>query len=251
MAERTGAAGRATALLLAALASAGILAPAGGQSLRGSKSSLVKQNAAAHKHDFTYLKTGSAVREFARKGLLVQFSDNEDFRLASVSYPYGRPELRLFIERLAGQYRKACGERLVVTSLTRPWSGQPRNASNKSVHPTGMAADLRRSWDEDCRDFMEKTLLALERRGVLEATRESFPPHYHVTLFPTSYRRYLEARGVRVTTGLAKTYKVRHGETLWTIARRHGTSVDEIKKANRLSSSRLLAGQVLQIPTAR
>lgn len=251
MAERTGAAGRSTALLLAALASAGTFAPAGGQSLRGSKSSLVKQNAAARKHDFTYLRTGSAVREFARKGLLVQLAGNDDYRLASVSYPYARPELKLFVERLAGQYRKACGERLVVTSLTRPWSGQPRNASNMSVHPTGMAADLRRSWDDDCRDHIEGTLLALERRGVLEATRESFPPHYHVTLFPSSYRKYLEARGVRVHATLAKTHKVSRGETLWTIARRHGTSVDELKKANRMSSSHLLAGQVLQIPEAR
>ena len=251
MAERLGAAGRLTALLLAALASVGFSAPASGQSLRGSKSSLSRQNEAARRHDFTYLKNGSAVERFVEKGLLVEVPGNEDYRLGSVSYPYARPELRLFIERLARQYRKACGEALVVTSLTRPKNGQPHNASSLSVHPTGMAADLRLSWEKDCREHIESTLLSLERRGVLEASRESFPPHYHVTLFPSSYRRYLEGRGLRVASLLAKTHTVSRGETLWSIARRHGTSVDELKRANGLSSSLLLAGQVLQIPEAR
>lgn len=251
MAERTGATGRWTALLLAALASVGFLAPAFGQSLRGSKSSLLKQREAARRHDFTYLKTGDAIAGFVDKGLLVEVPGNEDYRLGSVSYPYARPELKLFLERLASQYRKACGELLVVTSLTRPQNGQPRNASSLSVHPTGMAADLRLSWEKDCRDHIESTLLSLERRGILEASRESFPPHYHVTLFPSSYRRYLEGRGLQVASLLAKSHKVSRGETLWSIARRHGTSVDELKKANRLSSSLVRAGQVLQIPEAR
>lgn len=248
MAVRFGAAGHGLALLLAALASAGLSASAAGQSLRGSKSSLIKQNAAARKHDFTYLRTGSAVEAFAKKGLLVRLSGNEDYRLGTVSYPYARPELKLFIERLARQYRGACGELLVVTSLTRPSNGQPRNASHMSVHPTGMAADLRRSWDKDCRDHIEATLLSLERRGVLEATRESFPPHYHVTLFPASYRRYLEGRGLRMASELGKTHRVARGDTLWSIARRHGTSVDDLKRANGLRSNQILPGQVLQVP---
>ena len=37
-----------------------------------------------------------------------------------VSFPFARPEVELFVQRLSGQYRRACGEQLVVTSLTRP-----------------------------------------------------------------------------------------------------------------------------------
>ena len=58
-------------------------------------------------------------------------------------------------ERLGGQYRGACGEQLVITSLTRPATLQPRNASERSVHPTGMALDIRYSWDRSCRRWLE------------------------------------------------------------------------------------------------
>ena len=43
-------------------------------------------------------------------------------------------------------------------------------------------------------------------------------------------------------------YRVRRGDSLITIARRFGTSVSEIRRANRLKGSRILAGQRLQIP---
>jgi hypothetical protein len=59
--------------------------------------------------------------------------------------------VQTFVERLSSQYHNACGERLVVTSLTRPASEQPRNASDRSVHPTGMAIDLRLSTKGTCR----------------------------------------------------------------------------------------------------
>lgn len=222
------------------------------QSLLGSRASMLRQSAAARQHDFTYLRTSSDVHEFARRGLLVRLSGNSNYRLAAVSFPYGRPELKTFIERLGQQYRAACGERLVVTSLTRPLTRQPRNASHLSVHPTGMAVDLRRSDRSSCRRFLEKTLLSLEKRGVLEATRERHPPHYHVTLYPSPYKRYLAGKGVGVETARAaddgKKYRVGRGDSLWSIAKRHGTSVDQIKKANDIRSTHLKPGQVLEIP---
>lgn len=238
------------------------------QSLMGSRDSLLRQNAEARDHDFTYLRTSSDVRSFARKGLLVRLRGNSDYRLASdyVSFPYARPEVKLFIERLADQYREACGERLYVTSLTRPITRQPRNASHLSVHPTGMAVDLRRSHRESCRQWLEETLLYLEGREVLEATRERYPPHYHVTLFPKPYMRYLGADApsvqvakstasssskskVSVASSRGKKYRVGRGDTLWNIARKHGVSVTTIKKANGIRSSHLKPGQMLSIPT--
>lgn len=244
-----------SALTLAAFAAA--TAPlVDAQSLLGSRSSLLRQNAEAQDHDFTYLRTSSDVRSFARKGLLVRLRGNSDYRLAAdyVSFPYARPEVKLFIERLADQYRAACGERLYITSLTRPITRQPRNASHLSVHPTGMAVDLRRSHRASCRSWLEETLLYLEGRDVLEATREQRPPHYHVTLFPKPYMRYLgdDAPRTQIAKATAskssKKYRVGRGDTLWAIAKKHGVSVTAVKKANGIRSSHLKAGQTLSIP---
>ncbi|HET9212564.1 MAG TPA: DUF5715 family protein, partial [Thermoanaerobaculia bacterium] len=162
------------------------------QSLLGSHDSLLRQNQEAREHDFTYLRTSADVRDFTQQGLLVRLPGDTDYELADdVSFPYARPEVKTFIERLSSQYHDACGERLVVTSLTRPITRQPANASAISVHPTGMAVDLRRSDSSGCRQWLETVLLDLEGKGVLEATREQYPPHYHVAVFPNPYLQYV------------------------------------------------------------
>lgn len=226
------------------------------QSLRGSSTSLDRQNASASAHDYTYIDTGERVLSFAEQGWLVRVRPNQDFDLHAVSYPYARPEVALFIRRLAAQYRASCGEQLVVTSLTRPTTRQPRNASARSVHPTGMAVDLRYSRNRNCRAWLEDVLLGLEAAGVVEATRERYPAHYHVAVFPQDYARYVGAMEDRRAVQRAQpqtqlqrvAYTVRRGDSLWTIARSHNISVDELRAANNLRSSRIYAGQVLDLP---
>ncbi len=214
-----------------------------GQSLRGSTSSLDRQNRAAREHDFTFIASPAQVRRFVDGGYLVRVPESRDYRLHHISFPYARPEVKLFILRLAPQYRRACGEQLVVTSLTRPKNRQPRNASPRSVHPTGMALDLRRP-DSRCRVWLERVLLQLEGAGVLEASLERWPPHYHVALFPRQYAAYVE----RISLGSAGQYRVRPGDSLWEIARRHDTTVTRLRSANNLDGSRIYPGQVLTVP---
>lgn len=229
------------------------------QSLRGSSNSLDRQNRVASQHQFTYLTTSGHVDRFVGAGYLVRVRNNRDYRLHNVSFPYARPEVGLFIARLGQQYRAACGEQLVVTSLTRPQSRQPSNASSRSVHPTGMAVDLRRSNTRKCRAWLEDTLLFLESQGVVEATRERRPPHYHVALFPNQYVAYVDALArdngrpaVRVADASSEVeYRVRSGDSLWTIAKKHGTTVERLQSANELRGSRIYAGQLLQVPAAR
>lgn len=239
------------------------------QSLRGSRASMARQNTVARQHHYTFLRTRTDVRRFVERGYLVPIRSNSDYELAGVSFPYARPQVRTFLQRLSSQYRLACGERLVVTSLTRPQTMQPRNASNRSVHPTGMAIDLRISDRGSCRSWLEETLLSLEGRGVLDATRERRPPHYHIALFPSAYDGYVTqlatraqpraqdaARASASTTRIAQSstddtlsYRVRSGDSLWQIARSHSTTVNHLREINNLRSSRIYPGQVIEVPT--
>ena len=282
------------------------------QTLRGSTRTMQRQNLIAQDHDFTFLRTSAQIHRFAESGYLERMRGNADYELAAVSHPYARPAVKLFVERLSAQYRSACGEKLVVTSLTRPVKEQPRNASDLSVHPAGMAVDMRISRKRSCVRWLEKTLLSLEKQGVLDVTRERRPPHYHVALFPQPYTRYVasiagpsavqlasaqpkpaakppassatpssvavaeaslddaadlehqldvaldskDAAGPQlVTANVAPdaaeevgTYRVNRGDSLWSIARRHNTTVDTLKDMNSLKDSYIMAGQIITVP---
>lgn len=288
---------------------------------------MLTQHNVALQHDYTFLRTSAQVRKFVDAGYLVRMPGNVDYDLAGVSYPYGRPAMKLFVERLASQYRASCGEKLVVTSLTRPIQRQPSNASDLSVHPAGMAVDMRVSRNAACRRWLETTLLSLERQGVLDATRENYPPHYHVALYPTSYTQYVarltsrstvqlasneassgqtsasgrsasleatestrssttvataaleeagstdsesagvgatdapapgETPGPGSTAGTAFTedagaqtvreYRVNRGDSLWSISRRHGTTVEALQQMNGLASASIRAGDIIKVP---
>jgi hypothetical protein len=222
------------------------------QTLRGSEASVNRAYLRAQEHEFTFLETSNQVRRFADAGYLVRVRDSRDYVLHDVSFPYARPEVRLFIERLAGQYKTACREQLVVTSLTRPKSRQPRNASIFSVHPTGMAVDFRTSNNSVCRRWLESTLVFLEKAEVLEVTRERRPSHYHVVVFPRPYDQYVDTQLADARLGrpasAAARYMVRAGDSLWAIARRHGTTVSDLRDENDIRGSRIYAGQVLTVP---
>lgn len=178
-----------TLALLAAPAAASASTP----TLRGSHRSMIRQNAIARENDFTFVRSPAQVREWVQKGRLVPLPGNDAYRVDGASFPYARPEIRTFVERLSFQYLSGCGEPLVVTSATRPLDRQPRNASELSVHPAGMAVDLRVSRSRDCRSWLEKVLLALEGKGLLDVTRERRPPHYHVAVFPQAYAKHVAA----------------------------------------------------------
>jgi hypothetical protein len=158
--------------------------------LAGSPSSMVHQHEVAVKEDYSFLRSSKDVRTLATKGALVPVTENGDLALSKVSYAFARPEVRDFVERFAARYHEATGSRLVVTSLTRPTSAQPANAHKLSVHPAGMAVDLRVPASSSDRAYLESSLLALEKEGVLDVTRERSPAHYHVAVFAEPYTRY-------------------------------------------------------------
>jgi len=163
---------------------------------------------------------------------------------------------------------------MVVTSAIRPLARQPKNSSDWSVHPTGIAVDLRRP-SGNCLTWLRRTLLALEDKGVIDGTEERKPPHFHVVVFPAAYEAYLASLGARPAAVAAKAapkssvaaprialatvarmpnrstqkYRVRKGDSLWLIAKRHDTTVDTIRKLNPSAAKKLLPGQTLVIVT--
>jgi LysM repeat protein len=71
-----------------------------------------------------------------------------------------------------------------------------------------------------------------------------------VAIFPRQYAAYVEQLDARraASAGDRLAYRVRSGDSLWTIARTHGTTVNELQVANQLEGSRIYAGQVLDVP---
>jgi LysM repeat protein len=229
------------------------LAPA--QSLRGSTESVERMYSFAVREGLPFYETGASVREAVREGQLVVLEESSDYELHRVAFPYALPATRRFLVDLAPSYRRRCGEPLVVTSGVRPETRQPRNSSTLSVHPTGMAVDLRRP-DGACLRWLRRTLLELEGRGVIEATEEHHPAHFHIAVFGDDYTRYADNEAPhsaameppRSREGVSVRYRVRSGDSLWLIAHRHDMSVRELIAANKLGHTTIKPGQTLIIP---
>jgi LysM repeat protein len=259
-----------TAALVAAALATVVVGKLQAQSLKGSQSSVNKMYTFAIQSGFDFFGTTSAVNSAVNSGRLVKLASNSDYALHDVEHPFVKEEARLFVERLGSQYRDNCGEALVVTGATRPLNMKLANASDHSVHPTGMAVDLRRPKTTKCQKWLRTTLTSLEKAGVIEATEEKRPPHFHVAVFPRPYARYVEVQSSAAPSSSAPlvsptriatsgpsqgaevqvvSYNVRSGDSLWSIATKHDTTVVALRELNKLSSSKIYPGQAILVPT--
>ena len=175
------------------------------QSLRGSRASIDRMYRHARKERLSFFQTPASVRRAVDARRLVRLEPDSSYELHEVTHPYVRPTTRTFVRRIAGQYLAACGEPLIVTSAVRPATRQPANSTARSVHPTGMAVDFRKPQTPECLRWLRATLLDLEGDGVLEATEEQSPAHFHVAVFATEYTRHVTAQR-KVNTRLARQY---------------------------------------------
>jgi hypothetical protein len=269
--------GRASLAIAFTIALASPTATAAAQTLRGSAASVDLMYTSAHTHDLAFLKTQADVYAAEKSGALEVISVTDDLKLDKVAYPFVLPNTHRFADSLAAKYHAACGERLEVTSGVRPIDEQPRNASPKSVHPTGMAVDFHKPTGK-CLAWLRKSLLDLEERHVIEATEERHPPHFHVAVLsqlreppirlatsavgappvaastaastaaaPTTATGSASAGDVTGAATKPVRYKVRAGDNLWTIAERHNTTADNLKALNALRSSRIKVGQEIRL----
>ncbi|GJG87100.1 hypothetical protein tb265_22810 [Gemmatimonadetes bacterium T265] len=157
-------------------------ASAGGASLRGSHAAVDRAYDEAVREGLPFVHSYTELERRAGDGEYVPLSRaTSTYQLKGVGSPYVRPATRDFVTSFAADYARTCGEPLTVTSAMRPTSIRLRNSVEKSVHPTGMAVDLRAS-RTGCRAWMRTTLLGLERQGVIDATEEHHPAHFHVVV---------------------------------------------------------------------
>lgn len=156
---------------------------AGAVTLRGSRAAVDHAYRTAKRRGIPFARTRREVVREAADGEYARLSHNAaSYRLKGVTTPYVRPVTRAFVTSFAADYRRRCDAPLVVTSAMRPTSVHLANSVVKSVHPTGMAVDLRIPTGS-CRAWMRRSLLQLERQGMIDATEERRPAHFHVVVF--------------------------------------------------------------------
>ena len=159
--------------------------------LRGSKASVEKMYSFAREHGYPFYLTPATLDDAIAKGKLVPLPGDETYELArGVGFSYSTAESREFIMQFAPQYLAVCGTPLTVTSAARPMSRQPRNANPHSVHPTGIAVDIRRPYPGPCLTWVRSALAELESRGFVEATEEHHPVHIHLAVLKAPGARF-------------------------------------------------------------
>lgn len=153
-----------------------------GASLRGSHAAVDRAFDAAVTGGIPFVHSESELEHRASDGEYVPLARaTPTYQLKGVGSAYVRPATRDFVTRFAADYARECGEPLTVTSAMRPTTVHLRNSVQKSVHPTGMAVDLRAS-RTGCLKWMRETLLDRERDGTIDATEEHHPAHFHVVV---------------------------------------------------------------------
>ena len=257
--------------------------------LRGSQESVQKMWDFATNHGLTFYQSPRDIQRAVADGKLVPLDGDASYELTrGVGFSYATREAKQFVAAFAPQYLAACGTPLVVTSAARPTNRQPRNSNPYSVHPTGIAVDLRRPPAGPCQRWLRKALAELEEQGYVEATEERRPVHLHVAVLtepgkiaalpplasealaggaPRVQRSNgdVAARPTLATVRVSnpptatrpasdpirgRTYRVREGDTLWGVAQRSGVSVQALARANRRSQRAVLrAGTILKVPS--
>ena len=279
----------ALAALAATVATVAVASVAHGQranrqpeALRGSKASVEKMYDFAQSHRFQFYLTPTTLDNAIAAGKLVPLTGDENYELTrGVGFSYATVEAREFITQFAPQYLAACGTPLTVTSAARPMSRQPRNANPHSVHPTGIAVDIRRPYPGPCLTWVRNALAQLEAQGYVEATEEHHPVHLHLAVLRAPGAKFKLpdlTNGIRVARQVlpeasvvaassngdvsltaarsapdsdsrGRVYLVRQGDTLWDVAQKTGYSVKELAAANKRSPKSVLRpGTILKLP---
>jgi len=189
---------------LAVILSAEMQAQKTKASLRGSRSSMEKQNAVADRENLTRLKNSEKIEKFKKMGLLVPIPNGTNGLIIDNRLDTDRRVCRTwtvkFLKDLGTRFVKKFDRPLRVNSCVRDVEtqanlrGSNANAASThgpraSAHLTGAAVDIARiGLSKAEQDFIRARLLANEKRGLIEATEEKRQKVWHVMV----YKEYVE-----------------------------------------------------------
>ncbi len=164
------------------------------------RASLVGGEVSSSEQQFRYAEQSGVViimsdnfDGLVRSGDLVRL-EGPNIRLRSASViPYVLPSTKVFVLQLAHDFgQQGCGELVVNDALRVAGNVMPSAASSYSVHPRGMAVDIRvNGISEQCETWMNTYLMEKETEGKVDATREHWKvvrgqrvpnPHFHLVV---------------------------------------------------------------------
>lgn len=153
----------------------------------GEVSSSQQQLGYAQKQQLPFMATEAEYQTRISSGYFIRLES--PFMEVHARRPYALPSTVVFVAELAREYYdEGCGL-LVVKDALRLTSERPSNGSLYSVHPAGMAVDIRTKYiPTECADWLRTYISQKEAEGKVDGTQEWKPEHLHVVV-------PIEARG--------------------------------------------------------
>ncbi len=205
----------------------------------------------AYKHaidnNFIFPKNEKELNELVKINYWTKLDfNNPHYRQIDVRYPYVRYEVKAFVEHISPRYSKSCEQIFTNTGGSRHLGFQPPGAHKNTVHNAGMAIDLRssRHWiSEKCRLWLDLALEKYKEMGLIDYFEEIGYPHFHVMVYGTMQDF------INLDLEITLIHRVEIKETLASISKKYGVTVDVIAKLNEISDiNRIKTGQKLLIP---
>ena len=105
------------------------------------------------------------------------------YLLVLAKRPYALPSTVAFVTQMSVAYNAAGCGKLVVRDALRLTTERPKNGSIHSVHPAGMAIDIRVKYiKSECADWLRSYFRLKEAAGKVDGTHELEPEHLHVVV---------------------------------------------------------------------
>lgn len=164
-----------------------------------------------------------------------------DYNLQALFYNYVRERLHYPQEYLEKVFQYPGGAR-EMQGIIRHARGHRNHLHVRFISPIAIANARNTNFGDTYLTDLQKQLLEKESMtaGVVIASSTTTIQNYNAA--PKGRQAYLGTQGQSVV------YTVRDGDTLWSIAKRHGITVNQIRAWNGLTSqSRLRIGQQLTI----
>lgn len=147
----------------------------------GETTTSLQQYEYAKQQNLSIMETEATYQHAILRGYFVPLTS--PYLVVLAKREYVLPSTAKFVHELAAAYYETgCGQ-LVVTSAGRLTTERPTNGSPYSVHPAGMAVDVRTKYiPPECADWLRAYISEREGKLEVDGTQEYHPEHLHVVV---------------------------------------------------------------------